>query len=69
MTSMGEMSAASTTMPAGREEESVEAGGDFRSALTTSFTPRFRDLVAAAGWRDADVRNSKNKRKEEEEVE
>ncbi len=46
MTSMGEMSAARTTMPAGGEEEGTE--GDLRSALTTSLTPRLRDLDAAA---------------------
>jgi len=43
MTSMGEMSAARITTPMGDEEEDVvEEGVDLRSALTTSFTPRFR---------------------------
>lgn len=46
MTSMGEMSAARTTMPVGVEED-VERG-DLRSALTTSLTPRLSDLVNAA---------------------
>ena len=51
---MGEMSAASTTTPAGvpvlllpPEAEAV-AGADLRSALTTSLTPRLRDLFFAA---------------------
>jgi hypothetical protein len=60
MTSMGEMSAASTTMPKGNggEEEDDEeeeeawavavAEGDLRSALTTSLTPRLSDFVPAA---------------------
>ena len=42
MTSMGEMSAARITTPIGDEEEAVEEDVDLRSALTTSFTPRFR---------------------------
>ena len=43
MTSMGEMSAARITTPMGDEEEVVvEEDVDLRSALTTSFTPRFR---------------------------
>jgi hypothetical protein len=41
MTSMGEMSAARITTPMG-DEEVVEEDVDLRSALTTSFTPRFR---------------------------
>lgn len=45
MTSIGEISAAKTTIPGGGEEDVV---GDFRSALTTSLTPRLRDLDAAA---------------------
>jgi len=42
---MGEMSAARITTPMGDEEdeeEVVEEDVDLRSALTTSFTPRFR---------------------------
>ena len=42
MTSMGEMSAARITTPMGDDEEVVEEDVDLRSALTTSFTPRFR---------------------------
>ena len=46
MTSMGEMSAARITTPMGDEEdedeEVMEEDVDLRSALTTSFTPRFR---------------------------
>lgn len=45
MTSMGEISAARMTIPGGGEEGVV---GDFRRALTTSLTPRLRDLDAAA---------------------
>ena len=45
MTSIGEMSVARTTIPGGGEEGVV---GDFRSDLTTSLTPRLRDLDAAA---------------------
>lgn len=50
MTSMGEMSAAMTTIAAGSEmsEEEVAEVVDLRSALTTSFTPRRRVLVFAA---------------------
>lgn len=51
MTSMGDMSAARTTTPGGGEEGVV---GDFRNALTTSLTPRLRDLPAAAGVRESD---------------
>lgn len=46
MTSIGEISAARTTKLGGGEEGTV---GDFRSALTTSLTPRLRALDAAAG--------------------
>ena len=42
MTSMGEISAARTTMPWG--EERVEVLGDLRMDLTTSLTPRLRHL-------------------------
>ena len=47
MTSIGEMSAARITTPMGDDEEEedeevVEEDVDLRSALTTSFTPRFR---------------------------
>ena len=51
---MGEMSAASTTMPIGKDEESAdidEGGadvGDFRRAFTTSLTPRLSVLWPAA---------------------
>ena len=50
MTSMGEMSAARTTMPEGVELGLVVGleGGDFRIALTVSLTPRVRDLDFAA---------------------
>lgn len=52
MTSMGEMSAARTTMLrgccCGVAVVEVE-GGDLRRDLTTSFTPRLRDLFLAAG--------------------
>jgi len=46
MTSMGEISAARITMPG----KAVLAApwGDFRSALTTSLTPRLRVLFLAA---------------------
>lgn len=47
MTSMGEMSAARMTTPIGVVWAEVE-GVDLRSALTTSFTPRFRVRCAAA---------------------
>ena len=47
MTSMGEMSAARITTPMGDVEDVVEVA-DFRSALTTSFTPRFSVRCAAA---------------------
>lgn len=45
ITSMGEISAARTTMPCG--EERVEVDGDFRTDLTTSLTPRLRILDLA----------------------
>lgn len=45
ITSIGEMSAARTTIP---EFAPAAPVGDLRSALTTSFTPRFRDLFLAA---------------------
>ncbi len=49
MTSMGEMSAARTTIDRGRvEEEEVDVAGDFRSAFWTSLTPRLRVLCFAA---------------------
>ena len=48
MTSMGEMSAARMTTPMGDDDEGVEEDVDLRSALTTSFTPRFRVRWAAA---------------------
>lgn len=49
MTSMGEMSAARMTMPVGEEMASLAEGiGDFRTALTTSLTPRLSVLFAAA---------------------
>ena len=49
MTSIGEMSAASTIMPVGRSEDFEGAPeGDFRRALTTSLTPRFNVRCAAA---------------------
>lgn len=53
MTSMGEMSAASTTTPWGRGapsplDKAVVPVGDLRSDLTTSLTPRLRDLFFAA---------------------
>lgn len=56
MTSMGDMSAASTTMPWGRggsapplpTDVAVAPVGDLRRALTTSLTPRLRDLFLAA---------------------
>lgn len=50
MTSMGEMSAARMTMPAGRDVGVLEGRdvGDLRRALTTSFTPRLRARDAAA---------------------
>lgn len=50
MTSIGEISAARTTIPLGSEEV-VFAGrfvGDLRRAFTTSLTPRFRVRCAAA---------------------
>jgi hypothetical protein len=43
---MGEISAARTTTPG--EEVLLAPWGDFRSALTTSLTPRFRVLFFAA---------------------
>lgn len=49
MTSMGEMSAARMTMPVGEVVAALAEGvGDFRRALTTSFTPRLSDLFTAA---------------------
>lgn len=47
ITSIGEMSAARTTIPE-LALAAVAPVGDLRSALTTSFTPRFRDLFLAA---------------------
>ena len=52
MTSMGEMSAAMTTMALGSlRVEAAPAAADLRSALTTSLTPRRRvlDLAAVEG--------------------
>jgi hypothetical protein len=50
MTSMGEMSAAMTTMAKGSVSEAPE-DSDLRSAFTTSFTPRRRVLdFAAVRW-------------------
>ena len=51
MTSIGEMSAARTTMPGGEAVVEVVAGVDLRRLLTTSLTPRLRDLFLAAGNR------------------
>ena len=53
MTSMGEMSAARITTPVGDVEDEEDAvvadvAADLRSALTTSFTPRFNVRCAAA---------------------
>ena len=51
MTSMGEMSAASTTMPGGGADDARLPGvaaGDLRIALTHSLTPRFSVLCLAA---------------------
>ena len=49
MTSTGEISAASTTTPLGDVTATFAEGrGDFRRALTTSFTPRFKALLTAA---------------------
>ena len=56
MTSIGEMSAARTTIPTGSGPEEVLDGfseaagetGDLRMDLTHSLTPRLRDLVLAA---------------------
>jgi len=47
ITSIGEMSAARTTIPAFAAAAAAPVG-DLRSALTTSFTPRFKDLFFAA---------------------
>ena len=56
ITSMGDMSAARTTIPMGiglPAEDVVVLGPveDFRSDLTTSLTPLLRDLFLAAGVR------------------
>lgn len=52
MTSMGEMSPARTTIPL-EDEATLAAGmGDFRTALTTSLTPRFNDLLTAAAKKE-----------------
>jgi len=49
MTSMGEISAARTTIPGIEEPEADGAPrGDLRRAFTTSFTPRLRVLFFAA---------------------
>jgi hypothetical protein len=49
MTSKGEMSAARITTPMGSVMGALAAGvGLLRRALTTSLTPRLRDLLTAA---------------------
>ena len=50
MTSMGEMSAARTTMAGGSPPPAVMAAAalDLRRDLTTSLTPRLRDLFFVA---------------------
>lgn len=51
MTSIGDISAASTTTAAGFEmslEEGIEGAFDLRNDLTTSFTPRLRVFALAA---------------------
>ena len=48
ITSMGEISAARTTTPDGVEVLEAVAGADLRRDLTTSLTPRLRDLCFAA---------------------
>ena len=49
MTSKGEMSAARMTTPMGSVMGAFAAGvGLLRRALTTSLTPRLRDLLTAA---------------------
>ena len=45
---MGEISAARTTTPGGELVAPEVAGADLRSDLTTSLTPRLRDLFLAA---------------------
>jgi hypothetical protein len=55
MTSMGDMSAASTTTPWGSDVSPPLAAtpvGDLRSDFTTSLTPRLRDLFLAAALED-----------------
>ena len=49
MTSMGDISAARTTMPGGGETVVFVARADLRRDLTTSLTPRLRVLFLAAG--------------------
>ena len=57
MTSMGEMSAARTTIPIGDvddgDEEEDDCGWDLRSDLTTSLTPRLRVRCPAAEGRES----------------